>query len=912
MRIESVTAHAFGPLAEETLELGRGMTVIQGPNESGKSTWHAALYAGLCGIRRARGRSAEIAEFRERHRPWDGNEWKVSMYVSLADGRRVQLSHDLEGRVDCKAVDADLGRDYSDEIMFEGAPDGSLWLGLDRKSFLSTACVRQADIQDVIRQAGELQDHLQKAAATAGVDETAATAIETLDRFRRENVGQNWQNSTRPLRTAHLRTEQAQDWLKAAQERRLDYLLLQGEIEQLQKWRDTASDYLALLQAAHSRRLWQGATRQASRARELADRNPLKPADPSELRKQVEDTRTAVRVWENRPSLFVVNAPSSDEIARQILDLPPMPKGDTRPHPGVVEAERSLQAAISQLEGHRGRLPPQPESVGTGSLAPQEVRQLAVDLALDEPEIDPALDRRVETARARLDALQRPESQGAANRPVSPLLLPFVLLFRLVAALLMPVFGRRPRVDYEALSRASEELRHATDAQGEARFQQTNVRERKETATSTAVTNRLPTNPKALTGLAERAEQAIRARANLDLWQEEGRQIQRRFDEAANALKAPLEARGEAPGTDLLADVERYRRECEHRDEQARQAARRPQLEQVLEEKRAQEAAAEESGQRRNEAAEGLVEAARAAGVSADTEDLLIESLRQWAVQTGQTIHNLENARQEWRNLQELLDGKSLADLEDIAKRRAREAEQLCAGIDEEYIASVALGENPEELLEERRQEAGHANTELAAKQREFELFIENMPSVADAEEEAVRADAELTRVTILDRTLEKTLALLKDAQDRVHRDLAPKLRESLRPWLRAVTNGRYQDLRVDPESLKVTVSGNGTPWRDATLLSHGTAEQIYLLLRVVMTRYLTKPGETCPLILDDITVHCDPERQTAILSLLHQISAEQQVILFSQEPETLEWALANLSGPDDNLIHLNPKIVQA
>ena len=814
--------------------------------------------------------------------------------------------------MDCKAVDADLGRDYSDEIMFEGAPDGSFWLGLDRKSFLSTACVRQADIQDVIRQAGELQDHLQKAAATAGVDETAATAIESLDRFRRENVGQNWQNSTRPLRTAHLRIEQAQDRLEAAQERRLDYLLLQGEIEQLQKWRDTASDYLALLQAAHSRRLWQGATRQASRARELADRNPVEPADPSELRKQVEDTRTAVRVWENRPSLFVVNTPSSDEIARQILDLPPMPEGDTRPHPGVVEAERSLRAAISQLEGHRRRVPPQPESVGTVSLAPQEVRQLAVDLALDEPEIDPALDRRVETARARLDALQQPESQGAANRPVSPLLLPFVLLFRLVAALLRPLFGRRPRVDYEALSRASEELRHATDSQGEARFQQTNVRERKETATRAAGASRLPTNPKALTDLAERAEQAIRARANLDLWQEEGRQVQGRFDEAANALKAPLEARGEAPGTDLLSDVERYRRECERRDEQARQAARRPQLEQVLEEKRAQEAAAEESGQRRNEAAQGLVEAARAAGVSADTEDLLVESLRQWAVQTGQTIHNLENARQEWRNLQELLDGKSLADLEDIAKRRAREAEQLCAGIDEEYIATVALGENPEELLEERRQEAGHANTELAAKQREFELFVENMPSVAGAEEEAVRADAELTRVTILDRTLEKTLALLKDAQGRVHRDLAPKLRESLRPWLRTVTNGRYQDLRVDPETLKVTVSGNGTPWRDATLLSHGTAEQIYLLLRVVMTRYLTKPGETCPLLLDDITVHCDPERQTAILSLLHQISAEQQVILFSQEPETLEWALANLSGPDDNLIHLNPKIVQA
>ena len=58
MRIESVTAHAFGPFVDETLDLARGMTVIYGPNESGKSTWHAALYAGLCGIEVNKSRTA--------------------------------------------------------------------------------------------------------------------------------------------------------------------------------------------------------------------------------------------------------------------------------------------------------------------------------------------------------------------------------------------------------------------------------------------------------------------------------------------------------------------------------------------------------------------------------------------------------------------------------------------------------------------------------------------------------------------------------------------------------------------------------------------------------------------------------------------------------------------------------------
>ena len=50
MRFVSVTAVAFGALADRTLRLREGLNVIVGPNDSGKSTWHAAMYAALCGL----------------------------------------------------------------------------------------------------------------------------------------------------------------------------------------------------------------------------------------------------------------------------------------------------------------------------------------------------------------------------------------------------------------------------------------------------------------------------------------------------------------------------------------------------------------------------------------------------------------------------------------------------------------------------------------------------------------------------------------------------------------------------------------------------------------------------------------------------------------------------------------------
>ena len=96
------------------------------------------------------------------------------------------------------------------------------------------------------------------------------------------------------------------------------------------------------------------------------------------------------------------------------------------------------------------------------------------------------------------------------------------------------------------------------------------------------------------------------------------------------------------------------------------------------------------------------------------------------------------------------------------------------------------------------------------------------------------------------------------------------------------------------------------------THLSHGTAEQVYLLLRIAIARLLTREGETCPLILDDVTVNCDPQRQAEIMDILHTISREQQVIVFSQEPETLHWAQERLVEPDDRLVHLPLSEIQA
>ena len=187
--------------------------------------------------------------------------------------------------------------------------------------------------------------------------------------------------------------------------------------------------------------------------------------------------------------------------------------------------------------------------------------------------------------------------------------------------------------------------------------------------------------------------------------------------------------------------------------------------------------------------------------------------------------------------------------------------------------------------------------------------FARSVTSVAEAEEALQAAEDELARVRELEETLTLTSQFLERAQDRVHRDIAPALAATIQGWLPAVTADRYTDVTVNPITLQVEVCGPTRQWRKADLLSYGTAEQIYLLLRIALADHLTRNHDTCPLILDDVTVHADHVRTRDILDLLLKIAAHRQVILFSQEEHVAAWARENLNSPDHAIHALQPLV---
>jgi exonuclease SbcC len=920
VRIESVTAVEFGPFRDVTLEFAPQLTVIYGPNEAGKSSWHAAIYAALCGMRRGRGQPRlEDRHFAARHRPWNGDDWEVRTLLSLDDGRRVELRQNLSDLAHCSAQDADLGRDVSGEILNDGTPDAATWLGLDRQTFLSVACVRQAEIRAVVDDATSLQDQLQRAAASAARDATAAEAIQRLEDFQKEHIGQDRANSTKPLQRANVRLAASETALADAQQKHAIWLTVETQALKLRKTADEAERQQRMFRALRARMEAESWSARLERARGLAAKYPEGPPVPlSDDETLAGDVAAALSEWENRPEVPVLTGPSSEAIRREIDALPSMPLGDLTPHLEVVSARRAYDRALQAIELHEQGRPAEPHVTDAKGLTADQLRELARALETSIPSPDPGLETRYKEDRRRLEAVEhssfsRPLVAGLAAAAVLGgaglwvLHSPWIgsaLLIAGVVALVWLIF----RSGEAGRTHALEELRVVEaqvlaqrKAMDEARAQVTAAR-------SQIARSGLPVDSKALRQLADEIVLVGRNLQAVGEWSTSNEALRFSMNAAIDVLRQALTQRGIGEVNDFIEGYDEYERACLLRAEQSVGASTRPRLEQQLAARESAERAVSDAAVRRLAAEQRILATLARCGLEAHGVTA-IEELRRWQAARREMLIHFEDAAREYAELQALLAGGTLEDLESQTAERQRRGASLAA----EFVRLPEVangGELDDEIKRSDRvaHDASHAATTAEAQGGER---ARDIPSVAEAEESLVRARVELARVTRLSTTLSLTLDFLRAAEDRVHRNIAPLLAEALRQWLPDVTQGRYTDARIDPSDLCVQVLGPDHEWRDTRLLSHGTAEQIYLLLRVVLAEHLATTGETCPLILDDVLVQCDRTRKRALLSVILTVSSARQVILLTQEQEVLQWAQENVVLPNRLVVLPGPPILE-
>jgi len=125
----------------------------------------------------------------------------------------------------------------------------------------------------------------------------------------------------------------------------------------------------------------------------------------------------------------------------------------------------------------------------------------------------------------------------------------------------------------------------------------------------------------------------------------------------------------------------------------------------------------------------------------------------------------------------------------------------------------------------------------------------------------------------------------LTDATNALQRRFAPRISRRAQELFSRLTGSRYDRLTLGEDlSLQAGASGENT-LRSALWRSEGTADQLYLALRLAVAEELTPEA---PMILDDALVRFDDERLTAALRILKEEAESRQVILFTcQKRET-------------------------
>ncbi len=144
--------------------------------------------------------------------------------------------------------------------------------------------------------------------------------------------------------------------------------------------------------------------------------------------------------------------------------------------------------------------------------------------------------------------------------------------------------------------------------------------------------------------------------------------------------------------------------------------------------------------------------------------------------------------------------------------------------------------------------------------------------------------------------------ALLERALRRYEQERQPLVIRRAGELFSEVTAGRYDRLVAREQS-----DGGRSHGLDALrpsgarvdsgALSRGTAEQLYLCLRLALAATFAERSVRLPLVLDDVLVNFDPERARALAGALAKVATTHQVLVFTCHPHVVELLSEQVTG---------------
>lgn len=217
---------------------------------------------------------------------------------------------------------------------------------------------------------------------------------------------------------------------------------------------------------------------------------------------------------------------------------------------------------------------------------------------------------------------------------------------------------------------------------------------------------------------------------------------------------------------------------------------------------------------------------------------------------------------------------------------------------------------NKEQWIEEQ----AHGEREIASRQELLATLyekrgqtVEAMRALGSDEEQRLAIQERQELETELEEALEEwaTQALIGHCMDKAQQsyeaESQPKMLELSSNYIQRLTNGAYTlDMWGLDAGLALLDKKGGR--LEMNRWSSGLADQVYLALRLALATVFSHQVDAIPIILDDILVRFDEDRQKSALELLAELGNNQQIWLFTCQQQVYYMAQA-INGVDTHVL---------
>lgn len=154
-----------------------------------------------------------------------------------------------------------------------------------------------------------------------------------------------------------------------------------------------------------------------------------------------------------------------------------------------------------------------------------------------------------------------------------------------------------------------------------------------------------------------------------------------------------------------------------------------------------------------------------------------------------------------------------------------------------------------------------------------------NIEEKINLEEQLENAKNEEEEILKLGQAIELAKNILEKSYNKMKNNITPKFTENLLKNTKGVIGEKYNNIIFNEDEGIIVETENGN-YVNASLLSVGTIDQLYLALRLAIANEVAK--ENLPIILDEAFAYYDEERLENILSYLNDNFKENQIIIFT------------------------------